>query len=225
MIEIVIDGKYRIVEKGRTLLEVAKVCGVDIPSLCGMNKSNEKVPCDLCVVEITNNNDQPSSEQANNRLKPIELKRACELEVYHGLNVVTQSEQLSAHRKQALNRIMTDHYADCEAPCKTACPAGVDIQSYLYHIAQNDHQKAIEVIKRTLPMPLSIGRVCPAFCESECRRALVDEPIAIRQLKRHAADADLAAHEAYTPAKKEDKQHNIAIVGGGTGSWCILASV
>ncbi|WP_281188262.1 formate dehydrogenase subunit alpha [Vibrio harveyi] len=201
MIEIVIDGKYRIVEEGLTLLEAAKVCGVEIPSLCGMNKSNEKVPCDLCVVEVESGG----------------TKRACELEVYRGLNVVTQSEQLSEYRRKALNRIMTDHYADCEAPCKTACPAGVDIQSYLYHIAQNDHQKAIEVIKRTLPMPLPIGRVCPAFCESECRRSLVDEPIAIRQLKRHAADADLSAHEAYVPEKKSSKGLNIAVVGSGPG--------
>ncbi|EGQ8720443.1 NAD(P)-binding protein, partial [Vibrio parahaemolyticus] len=201
MIEIVIDGKYRIVEEGLTLLEAAKVCGVEIPSLCGMNKSNEKIPCDLCVVEVESGG----------------TKRACDLKVYSGLNVVTQSEQLSEHRRKALNRIMTDHYADCEAPCKTACPAGVDIQSYLYHISQNDHQKAIEVIKRTLPMPLSIGRVCPAFCESECRRSLVDEPIAIRQLKRHAADADLAAHEAYVPEKKPAKHRKIAVVGSGPG--------
>ncbi|EGR2948716.1 formate dehydrogenase subunit alpha, partial [Vibrio parahaemolyticus] len=201
MIEIVIDGKYRIVEEGLTLLEAAKVCGVEIPSLCGMNKSNEKIPCDLCVVEVESGG----------------TKRACDLKVYRGLNVVTQSEQLSEHRRKALNRIMTDHYADCEAPCKTACPAGVDIQSYLYHISQNEHQKAIEVIKRTLPMPLSIGRVCPAFCESECRRSLVDEPIAIRQLKRHAADADLAAHEAYVPEKKPAKHRKIAVVGSGPG--------
>ncbi|GAM66039.1 NAD-dependent formate dehydrogenase alpha subunit [Vibrio ishigakensis] len=112
---------------------------------------------------------------------------------------------------------MTDHYADCEAPCKTACPAGVDIQSYLYHISQNDHQKAIEVIKRTLPMPLSIGRVCPAFCETECRRGLVDDSIAIRQLKRHAADADLEAQEAIFHRKKLIKDKHIAIVGSGPG--------
>ncbi|HAT8492373.1 TPA: formate dehydrogenase subunit alpha [Vibrio vulnificus] len=205
MIQIVIDGKYRIVEAGQTVLQAAKVCGVEIPSLCGMNRSGEKIPCDLCVVEVESGG----------------TRRACELEVYNGLTVNTQSEALSAHRKQALNRIMSDHYADCEAPCKTACPAGVDIQSYLYHIAQNDHQKAIEVIKRTLPMPLSIGRVCPAFCESECRRSLVDDAIAIRQLKRHAADADLAAQEAYTPEKKADKNKRIAIVGSGPGGLTV----
>lgn len=54
-------------------------------------------------------------------------------------------------------------------------------------------------------MPLSIGRVCPAFCETECRRNLVDESIAIRQLKRHAADADLAAQESYMPEKNQIK--------------------
>ncbi|PMK00596.1 formate dehydrogenase subunit alpha [Vibrio sp. 10N.261.55.A7] len=201
MIQIVIDGKFRIVEQGQSLLEASKVCGLEIPSLCGLNKSSDKVPCDLCVVEVESGG----------------LQRSCEIEVYNGLNVITQSQALSDHRKQALNKIMTDHYADCEAPCKTACPAGVDIQSYLYHIAQNDHQKAIEVIKRTLPMPLSIGRVCPAFCETECRRNLVDESIAIRQLKRHAADADLAAQESYTPPKKEEKDKRVAIVGGGPG--------
>ncbi|MGL6260762.1 formate dehydrogenase subunit alpha [Vibrio sp. WXL210] len=201
MIQIVIDGKYRVVEDGLTLLEAARVCGVDIPSLCGLNKSNEKVPCDLCVVEVESGG----------------VKRSCELNVYDGLSVVTHSDYLREHRRKALNRIMTDHYADCEAPCKTACPAGVDIQSYLYHIAQNDHQKAIEVIKRTLPMPLSIGRVCPAFCETECRRGVVDDSIAIRQLKRHAADADLDAQEAYVPAKKAEKGKRVAVVGGGPG--------
>ncbi len=201
MLEIVIDGKFRIVEQGSTLLEAAKICGVEIPSLCGLNKSGAKVACDLCMVEVESGG----------------MQRACETEVYHGLNVITQSPELSEHRRLALNKIMQDHYADCEAPCKTACPAGVDIQSYLYHIAQNDHHKAIEVIKKTLPMPLSIGRVCPAFCESECRRALVDDSIAIRQLKRHAADADLAAQEAYIPPKQPDNGYSIAIVGSGPG--------
>ncbi|WGS61964.1 formate dehydrogenase subunit alpha [Vibrio lentus] len=201
MIQIVIDGKYRIVEQGQTVLEAAKTCGLEIPSLCGLNKTADKVPCDLCVVEVDG----------------VGVTRSCELEVSNGLNITTQSKQLTNHRQEALNRIMTDHYADCEAPCQTACPAGVDIQSYLHHIAQNDHIKAIEVIKKTLPMPLSIGRVCPAFCETECRRNLVDESIAIRQLKRHAADADLAAQESYMPPKKPNKGKRVAIVGSGPG--------
>lgn len=86
MIEIIIDGAYRIVETDKTLLEVANVCGVEIPSLCGLNRSNDKIPCDLCVVEVESGG----------------MKRACELKVYSGLNVVTQSPALSEHRRPGL---------------------------------------------------------------------------------------------------------------------------
>ncbi|MGF1723474.1 formate dehydrogenase subunit alpha [Photobacterium nomapromontoriensis] len=201
MINITIDGQVIAVSAHQSLLDVANTHQIDIPSLCGLNKSGEKVPCDLCVVEIDGQG----------------IQRACETSVQPGMQVTTHSDVLSERRRKSLNRIMSDHYADCEAPCQTACPAGVDIQSYLYHISQNEHQKAVEVIKRTLPMPLSIGRVCPAFCESECRRGVVDEPIAIRQLKRHAADIDLEAQEQYVPPRKADKNKRIAIIGSGPG--------
>ncbi len=199
--KIIINGQEFDVAGEQNLLNAAEQCGVAIPSLCGSNQHGDKIACDLCVVELTDGKQQ----------------RACELAVTEGLAVITETPAIAAHRKQALQKILSDHYADCEAPCKVACPAGVDIQSYLYHISQNDHQKAIEVIKRTLPMPLSIGRVCPAFCETECRRNIVDEPVAIRQLKRHAADADLAMQESYVPFKKPAKGKKVAVVGSGPG--------
>ncbi|WP_064608856.1 formate dehydrogenase subunit alpha [Photobacterium sp. J15] len=201
MNNVTIDGQVVAVDSQQTLLEAATQCQIEIPSLCGLNKDGEKVPCGLCVVEVEGQG----------------IQRACEIKPFEGMKVTTQSEALSESRRKALNRILSDHYADCEAPCQTACPAGVDIQSYLYHISQNDHQKAIEVIKRTLPMPLSIGRVCPAFCEAECRRGLVDEPLAIRQLKRHAADADLEAQEQYVPERKPAKNKSVAVIGSGPG--------
>ncbi|MUL03415.1 formate dehydrogenase subunit alpha [Aliivibrio fischeri] len=201
MMKITIDKQTFTIDEEITLLAAAKECNVEIPSLCGNNINGEKVPCDLCVVEIEGQG----------------IQRACETQAVDGMQVITSSEALVKRRQSALNKILSDHYADCEAPCQTACPAGVDIQSYLYHISQDDHQKAIEVIKRTLPMPLSIGRVCPAFCEAECRRGLVDEPLAIRQLKRHAADVDLHAQESYVPPKKADKGKSIAVIGSGPG--------
>lgn len=201
MINVTFNGQIFSVNAHQTLLEVATDCHVDIPSLCGLNKHGEKVPCDLCVVDIAGQG----------------IQRACEMTPLEGMAVTTTSATLSALRQKSLNRILSDHYADCEAPCQTACPAGVDIQSYLYHISQNDHAKAVEVIKRTLPMPLSIGRVCPVFCETECRRGLVDEPVAIRQLKRHSADIDLEAQAQYVPLKKPIKGKSIAVVGSGPG--------
>ncbi|MGR2769333.1 formate dehydrogenase subunit alpha [Photobacterium ganghwense] len=210
---VTIDGQVLSADNRQTILEVAQANGIEIPSLCGLNKNGEKVPCGLCVVEVAY---QHEHHQASLQ-STITTVRACEVVPEPGMTIRTQSEALSTQRQQALKRILSDHYADCLAPCQTACPAGVDIQSYLYHISQNDHQKAVEVIKRTLPMPLSIGRVCPAFCEAECRRGIVDEPVAIRQLKRHAADCDLEAQEQYIPPRKADKGKRIAIVGSGPG--------
>ncbi|MBY5979687.1 formate dehydrogenase subunit alpha [Ferrimonas balearica] len=197
MIEITLDTKVVTAEAGVRLLDFAKAQGIAIPSLCGRNTDGPKTPCDLCVVEVNG-----------------ELVRSCEITLSQPITVITHSEAITARRQDALKRILSDHHADCEAPCKTACPAAVDVQSYLYHIAQGDAVKATEVVKQSLPMPLSIGRVCPAFCESECRRTLVDEPLAIRQLKRHAADIDLAGEPHLAPIA-EPIGKRVAIIGAG----------
>jgi len=121
----------------------------------------------------------------------------------------------------ALELLVSNHYADCEAPCKLACPALVDVQSYVSLIANGQYHDAVKVIKKTLPMPLSIGRVCPAFCEKECRRQIVDESIAIRQLKRFAADEDLNDVWSYVPEKKESTGKKVVIIGAGpSGLTC-----
>ncbi len=198
---VTINGQSYLIGQAKSILDVARDIKVDVPSLCSVSAHPDKQSCDLCVVEIAGKG----------------IVKACETLIKDGMNITTQSSPLKAKRQQALNRIFADHNADCEAPCKVACPAHVDIQTYLYHIAQDDHQQAVEVIKETLPMPISIGRVCPAFCESECRRTLVDEPIAIRQLKRHAADIDLQLADSYQPKKQPYNGHRVAIVGAGPG--------
>ena len=169
MKQIIIDGKTLLANQQDTLLDVALNADIAIPNLCKSPASSlvhdSKQHCNLCHVELI------SSDSS------ITNVRACETRIgdipVHNVEVITQSAALSKQRKAALHIILSDHFADCEAPCQTACPAGVDVQSYLYHIAQGDHTEAVKVIKQTLPLPLSIGRVCPAFCETECRRGLV----------------------------------------------------
>ncbi|MGS0676392.1 formate dehydrogenase subunit alpha [Shewanella sp. 125m-1] len=216
MKQIIIDGKTLVAKQQDTLLDVALNADIAIPNLCKSNarylvKSSLvhdiKQHCNLCHVELHTDDNC------------ITHVRACETLVSdiaaQNIQVITQSAALSKQRKAALQVILSDHFADCEAPCQTACPAGVDVQSYLYHIAQGDHTEAVKVIKQTLPLPLSIGRVCPAFCESECRRGLVDEPVAIRQLKRHAADLDLEGDAPYVPPRLADTNKKVAIIGSG----------
>ncbi|MCL1066099.1 formate dehydrogenase subunit alpha [Shewanella olleyana] len=205
MITLQIDGKLVSVDSERNLLQAAQEAGIIIPSLCDSNSAEtpHKQDCNLCVVDINNNDG--SCRKA----------KACKTPVAENMQVTTQTAELSELRREALTQILSDHFADCEAPCQQACPAGVDIQSYLFHIAQGNHTEAVKIIKQTLPLPLSIGRVCPAFCEAECRRGLVDEPVAIRQLKRHAADLDLADKHSYQIERKPDTGKKVAIIGSG----------
>ena len=99
------------------------------------------------------------------------------------------------------------------APCVVTCPAGINVQGYVQLIAQGKYQEAIQLIMERLPLPGVLGRVCPHPCESDCRRAEVDTPIAIRDLKRFAADqADL--DELPLP-EIEDRPEKIAVVGSG----------
>ena len=211
MIKLNIDGKPLSGDASDSLLKVAHKAGIVIPSLCDPSQpdsqsDHNKQDCNLCMVQIQN-------ADASHR-----TVRACETQITTGMQVTTQSSELSLLRKQALTDILSDHFADCEAPCQQACPAGVDVQSYLHHIAQGNHYEAVKVIKQTLPLPLSIGRVCPAFCEAECRRGLIDEAVAIRQLKRHAADLDLLDAEKnahYQAPRLADTGKRVAIIGSG----------
>jgi NADH-quinone oxidoreductase subunit F len=100
------------------------------------------------------------------------------------------------------------------ANCTSACPAGVDAPAYLALVAQGRYAEALAVHRDANPFAMVCGRVCPAFCESRCRRGQIDEPIAIRQVKRFMADRYYS--EPWTPPKlARDKGIKVAVVGAG----------
>ncbi len=85
------------------------------------------------------------------------------------------------------------------AKCINACPAGVESPAYLALVAQGRYAEGLEIHRQRNPFALICGRVCPAFCEQRCRRGEIDEPIAIRLVKRFMADQEYA--NPWTPAK------------------------
>ncbi|GAH86626.1 unnamed protein product, partial [marine sediment metagenome] len=77
------------------------------------------------------------------------------------------------------------------------------------------YREALKLIRESNPLPLVCGRVCPRFCETKCRRNLVDEPVAINTLKRFVADYDQNNGDPDIPKPKPATGHKVAIVGGG----------
>ena len=100
-----------------------------------------------------------------------------------------------------------------KAPCRLACPAGLNVQGYVQMVGEGKYKEALKIIMEDLPLPGVLGRICPHRCEDACRRSEVDEPVAIRDLKRLASDqCDPREIEiACLPAREE----RVAIVGSG----------
>jgi len=113
-------------------------------------------------------------------------------------------------------RIMREYTTDeCTTPCQRACPAGIDICEYIRQITLGDYHRSVKVIKERNPFPTVIGRICPRPCEQECRRGLVDEPVAINFLKRFVADYERETGTRVQPYKAPATGRKIAVVGGG----------
>ena len=99
------------------------------------------------------------------------------------------------------------------APCTLTCPAEINVQGYVQLIKLGKYEEAVKLIMERLPLPGVLGRVCPHPCESKCRRAELDESVAICNLKRFAADqVDLST---ISPPLVEAKSDRVAIIGSG----------
>ena len=107
-----------------------------------------------------------------------------------------------------------EYVAQVTAPCVSACPDRLDIPGYVEKVGMDQWDEAIKLVRKTCCMPGTIGRVCVRDCEFKCKRGGIDEPIAIKHLKRYAADMDVAAGnvpDAAPPAKEA----RVAIIGAG----------
>jgi len=99
-------------------------------------------------------------------------------------------------------------------PCKSACPAGIDVPRYVDLISRGRFAEALAVVREKVPFPATLGHVCFAPCEDSCRRGALNEPIAICALKRFAAEQDTGLwRERSRVAPATGKR--VAIAGSG----------
>ena len=101
------------------------------------------------------------------------------------------------------------------APCQTACPAGIDVPSYLTLIAQGQDDLAIELIRKDNPFPWVCGLVCTNPCELMCVRGRIDTPISIKYLKAFAAERAMSEQHYRNPVPAPSNGRRVCIIGAG----------
>ncbi|MCF2137772.1 MAG: FAD-dependent oxidoreductase [Candidatus Thorarchaeota archaeon] len=101
------------------------------------------------------------------------------------------------------------------APCRLACPAGVNTQGFIRMIGVGKFDRALEIVRDAMPFAGTLGRVCVHWCEGECARGNYDESVSIRNLHRFLADNERKSG-SIAPVKAEiTKTERVAIIGAG----------
>ncbi len=199
-VNLVIDGKEIMAQEGITILEAARRAEISIPTLCHVKGKFPERACELCLVEVEGE-DAP--------------RRACQTEIAEGMRIATVTPALSKHRQQRLAILAATHFGDCKAPCNLTCPGQINVQGYIAHVAKGEYEEAVRLIMDKNPFPFSVGRVCPRFCETRCRRILVDEPVSINHLKRFVADWCLTNNINLKLSCEPRTGKRVAVIGGG----------
>jgi formate dehydrogenase major subunit len=212
MLNIKINGKDYQTEAGKTILQACRDHGVEIPTLCHDERLKPFGSCLLCRIEV---------KGARGTML------ACGTEVTEGMEITTESDAISKARQMNVELLLSQHHGDCVAPCSLTCPANIDIQGYIAHIANGQYDEALKLIKERNPLPVVCGRVCTRPCEDACRRNIVDERVGIDYLKRFVADLDLESSVPYLPEKKPATGKKAAVIGAGpaglTCAWYLAA--
>ena len=99
-----------------------------------------------------------------------------------------------------------------KSPCQNTCPVGMDVPAYVSLVRANRLEDAYKVLLKTNPFPSICGRVCDHKCQAKCRRGQLDEPVAIKFLKRFITDNAARPKVVPVPMTRKEK---IAVVGGG----------
>jgi NADPH-dependent glutamate synthase beta subunit-like oxidoreductase/formate hydrogenlyase subunit 6/NADH:ubiquinone oxidoreductase subunit I len=197
---LTIDGKTVQAYENQTLLSVAIDNGIsDIPNMCDDEKLEPAATCRMCLVHI---------EGARQPLP------SCSTPALPGMVVTTKSDELFHIRRTNLELLLSDHNAYCQPPCQVDCPTHIDIPGYLELIAKGSMKEAARLVKEVLPFPYILGLTCPAPCQKACRRALVEEEIAICRMHGYAAETCLLDPPHPYP-KDPSTGKKIAIVGSG----------
>lgn len=199
MIKLQIDNKIIEVEEGVRLIEAARQNGIEIPSLCYRDDLPHYTSCSVCLVKNEDNN---------------KFLHSCSILAEEGMKIDASSEEVLGLRKDAISMLLSEHRAECEAPCKVVCPLGLNIPLMNRYIQKGDLKAASELAFNEMGLPETMCFLCPEYCENACRRKMIDETIAIVNVKSYSSN-NYILKEYISGLEKPSSGKRIAIVGGG----------
>jgi ferredoxin len=168
MVKLKINNKIFEVAEGLTILEVAGRAGILIPTLCHNKGLPHYSSCMVCMVK----------DNSTGNFLP-----SCSALAQDGMDITCSSEDVISLRRKAIELLLSEHRAECQAPCQVVCPGGYNIPLMNRLLHENDMQGAIKLSITQLEDSELICTDCKGYCENACRRKKIDVPVSIRNLQ------------------------------------------
>ncbi|HBN26907.1 MAG TPA: 4Fe-4S ferredoxin [Desulfobacteraceae bacterium] len=175
-------------------------------------------------------NSQGFAVKIKKRLTFVDLSRctlcgrcveACPVTLEDGGKAVNFNSSLSLPGRPVIDKRM-------EPYCQTNCPLGVNAQGYIALSRVKKFKEALELVRKDNILPGICGRICTHKCEEACRRNEIDEPIAIRDIKRFLADYELSHQRDGNEGAIKNAEQNaakVAVIGSGPAGLAAAADL
>jgi NADPH-dependent glutamate synthase beta subunit-like oxidoreductase len=221
--EVVVERMVQEMER-RLAAAPPGICPVDMASvflrLCHAQTCGKCVPCRIGLGRIGDLLDEILD--GNGDLETLTLLEEVAQSVHDTADCVIGSDaaamvlkSLKEFRKDYTSHVVDGHCVGrftAPVPCRSACPAGVNVPGYVALIRDGRSDDAVRLIRKDNPFPSACALVCEHPCETYCRRTMLDDAINIRGLKRYAVET---AGDVPLPEVAPSTGQSIAVVGGG----------
>jgi ferredoxin len=168
MIKLKIDNIGFEAEDGDTIFSIASKAGITIPVLCHKAGVEHYSSCMVCMVK----------DNTSGRFLP-----SCSALAQDGMDIDASGEDVITLRKKAVELLLSEHRAECEAPCRVVCPGGYNIPLMNRYLMSGQFDEAFKLTVSEINTPDILCVGCPGYCENACRRKKMDNPVSIRNIK------------------------------------------
>jgi hypothetical protein len=172
MVKLRINDTELEAPEGSTILDAAENAGFNIPVLCYKKGLPHYSSCMVCMVK----------DKRTSNFIP-----SCSALVQDGMDIDISGDDVQFLRKKAIEMLLSEHRAECEAPCRVVCPAGYNIPLMNRLLAEKDYDAVRQLTESEIKSGEIMCTDCQGYCENACRRKKVDIPVSIRNMKMFIA--------------------------------------